>query len=198
MSTRPSPRPSEPLSAPHRIASTDTERVTVAPMSAEDWPAVALIYKAGIDAGNATFESIVPDWEKWRASRLPEPCLVARDPSASSAENPRGAIGWAALTPASTRPVYRGVAEVSIYVDPAHTRRGVGRTLLMALLDASERAGLWLLRAGIFPENDASIALHESCGFRLVGTHERIGQMPDGRWRDVVLYERRSRVVGQD
>lgn len=167
-------------------------------MSADDWPAVARIYQAGIDAGNATFESVVPDWEKWRASRLSEPCLVARDPSASSADNPSGTIGWAALTAASTRPVYRGVAEISIYVDPGRARRGVGRTLLLALVDASERAGLWLLRAGIFPENEASIALHESCGFRLVGTHERIGQMPDGRWRDVVLYERRSEVVGKD
>ncbi len=170
-------------------------------MSAEDWPAVARIYQAGIDAGNATFESVVPAWETWRSSRLAEPCLVARqifqDPSApASADNPRAVIGWAALTAASTRPVYRGVAEISIYVDPAHARRGVGRILLLALIEASERAGLWLLRAGIFPENEASITLHERCGFRLVGTHERIGQMPDGRWRDVVLYERRSGTVG--
>ncbi len=188
-STRPSLRPSEPLSTPHRIVSTDTERVSVAPMSAEDWPAVARIYQAGIDAGNATFESVVPGWEKWRASRLAEPCLVARGESGE-------VLGWAALTAASTRSVYHGVAEISIYVDPGHARRGVGRILLLALVDSSERAGLWLLRAGIFPENEASIALHESCGFRLVGTHERIGQMPDGRWRDVVLYERRSGVVG--
>jgi phosphinothricin acetyltransferase len=163
--------------------------VTVAPMSAEDWPAVARIYQAGIEAGNATFESVVPAWESWRSSRLAEPCLIARDEAGE-------VVGWAALTPASTRPVYRGVAEISIYVDPGHARRGVGRVLLLALIEASERAGLWLLRAGIFPENEASIALHESCGFRLVGTHERIGRMPDGRWRDVVLYERRSEVVG--
>jgi phosphinothricin acetyltransferase len=163
--------------------------MTVAPMSAEDWPEVARIYRAGIAAGNATFESVVPSWEQWRASRLTEPCLVAR--------GERGEVlGWAALTAASRRPVYHGVAEVSIYVDPDHARRGVGRTLLEALVEASERAGLWTLRAGIFPENGASIALHESCGFRLLGTHERIGQMPDGRWRDVVLYERRSEVVG--
>lgn len=169
-------------------------------MSDDDWPAVVRIYRAGIDAGNATFESVVPEWGSWRAARLPEPCLVARlskdSRAPESPHEPHEVIGWAALTPASARPVYRGVAEVSIYVDPAHTRRGVGRTLLLALVDGSERAGLWMLRAGIFPENDASIALHESCGFRLVGTHERIGQMPDGRWRDVVLYERRSRVVG--
>ncbi|HEY8303989.1 MAG TPA: GNAT family N-acetyltransferase [Solirubrobacteraceae bacterium] len=175
--------------------------MSVAPMTAEDWPAVARIYRAGIEAGNATFESVVPDWESWRAARLAEPCLVARqvpdNPSMpGSTDDPQGVHGWAALTAASSRPVYRGVAEISIYVDPSHARRGVGRTLLLALIQASERSGLWLLRAGIFPENEASIALHESCGFRLVGTHERIGQMPDGRWRDVVLYERRSEVVG--
>jgi L-amino acid N-acyltransferase YncA len=158
-------------------------------MGAADWPAVESIYRAGIAAGNATFEHTAPDWERWRASRLSEPCLVARGEGGE-------VLGWAALTPASARPVYRGVAEVSIYVDPDHAGRGVGRTLLLALVNASERAGLWTLRAGIFPENEASIRLHESCGFRLLGTHERIGQMPDGRWRDVVLYERRSEIVG--
>jgi L-amino acid N-acyltransferase YncA len=107
-------------------------------------------------------------------------------------------LGWAALSPTSSRPVYRGVAEVSIYVDPAFTRRGVGRTLLQALIEASERAGFWTLQAGIFPENIASIALHESCGFELVGVSRRVGQMADGRWRDVELYERRSEVVGRD
>jgi phosphinothricin acetyltransferase len=160
-------------------------------MGAEDWRAVARIYRAGIAAGNATFEHSVPDWESWRASRLEEPCLVARDEDGN-------VLGWAALTPSSSRPVYRGVAEVSIYVDPGHARRGIGRALLLALVEASERAGIWTLRAGIFPENEASIVLHERCGFRQLGTHERIGQMPDGRWRDVVLYERRSDIVGRD
>jgi phosphinothricin acetyltransferase len=158
-------------------------------MTAEEWPAVARIYQAGIDAGNATFEAGVPSWERWRSARLAEPCLVARDERGET-------IGWAALTAASARAVYAGVAEVSIYVDPAHSGRGVGRALLLALIDASQRAGLWTLRAGIFPENTASIVLHERCGFRLIGTHERIGRMPDGRWRDVVLYERRSDTVG--
>ncbi len=106
------------------------------------------------------------------------------------------ALGWAALGPVSARAVYRGVGEVSVYVAPAHRRRGVGRALLRALIDASEQAGFWTLRAGIFPENTASIALHEACGFELVGVSRRIGQMPDGRWRDVVLFERRSSVVG--
>ena len=158
-------------------------------MSAEDWPAVARIYQAGIDAGNATFEAEVPSWERWRAARLAEPCLVAHERGGQ-------AVGWAALSPASARAVYAGVAEVSIYVDPAHAGRGVGRALLEALIEDSERTGIWTLRAGIFPENRASIALHERCGFRLLGTHERIGRMPDGRWRDVVLYERRSDTVG--
>lgn len=164
--------------------------MSIAPLTAEDWPAVARIYRAGIAAGNATFEYVVPEWEPWRAARLEEPCLVARGERDD-------VLGWAALTPVSSRPVYRGVAEVSVYVDPDHARRGIGRALLLALVDASERAGIWTLRAGIFPENEASIRLHESCGFRLLGTHQRMGQMPDGRWRDVVLYERRSEVVGR-
>lgn len=105
-------------------------------------------------------------------------------------------LGWAALTPVSPRAVYRGVGAVSIYVDRAHARRGVGRALLCELIDVSERAGFWTLEAGIFPENEASIALHVACGFRLVGMRERIGQMPGGGWRDVLLYERRSEVVG--
>lgn len=158
-------------------------------MTAEDWPAVARIYRAGIAAGNATFEHTVPEWEQWRASRLARPCLVARGQGDE-------VLGWAALTPVSSRPVYSGVAEVSVYVDPDYARRGVGRVLLRELVDESERAGIWTLRAGIFPENEASLRLHEGCGFRLLGTHERMGQMPDGRWRDVVLYERRSELVG--
>jgi L-amino acid N-acyltransferase YncA len=107
-------------------------------------------------------------------------------------------LGWAALTPVSPRAVYRGVGAVSVYVAPEHGRRGVGRALLQALARASEEAGFWMLEAGIFPENEASVALHEGCGFRLVGVRERIGQMPDGRWRDVLLYERRSTAVGCD
>ncbi|HEY5285552.1 MAG TPA: GNAT family N-acetyltransferase [Solirubrobacteraceae bacterium] len=159
-------------------------------MSAEDWPAVARIFEQGIATGNATFEErAAPSWEHWSAARCPEPRLVARDASR--------VIGWAALSPVSTRQVYRGVGAVSIYVAPADGRRGVGGALLEELLRASERAGFWTLQAGIFPENLASIALHVGCGFRLVGTQERLGQMPDGRWRDVVLYERRSVVAGR-
>ncbi|HEY5194733.1 MAG TPA: GNAT family N-acetyltransferase [Solirubrobacteraceae bacterium] len=162
--------------------------MSIVPLEAEDWPAVARIFEQGIATGNATFEHSAPSWERWSAARCPEPRLVARDAS--------GVIGWAALSPASARHVYRGVGAVSIYVAPAHGRRGVGRALLDELIRASERAGFWTLQAGIFPENVASIALHEGFGFRTVGTHERFGQMPDGRWRDVVLYERRSETVG--
>jgi L-amino acid N-acyltransferase YncA len=158
-------------------------------MSADDWPAVSRIYRAGIATGNATFESDVPGWESWSAARLARPRLVARGVRGET-------IGWAALTASSARPVYAGVAEVSIYVDPASAGHGVGRALLLALIEGSEQEGIWTLRAGIFPENVASIALHERCGFRLIGTQERMGRMPDGRWRDVVLYERRSSRVG--
>ncbi len=158
-------------------------------MSAEDWPAVSRIYAEGIATGNATFEHVVPDWREWREARTKDPCLVAR---ASSGQ----VIGWAALSYISSRSVYRGVGEVGIYVDLSSAGKGVGRTLLGALIEASELAGFWMLQAGIFPENLASVALHRSCGFRAVGRRERIGQMMDGPWRDVVLYERRSYTVG--
>jgi L-amino acid N-acyltransferase YncA len=160
-------------------------------MSARDWPAVSRIYAEGIATGNATFEHTVPDWSQWRTARANDPCLVAYGVSGE-------VIGWAALSHISSRAVYRGVGEVGIYVELARAGQGVGRTLLNALIEASERAGFWTLQAGIFPENAASIALHGSCGFRPVGTRERIGRMPDGRWRDVVLYERRSVHVGAD
>jgi L-amino acid N-acyltransferase YncA len=160
-------------------------------MSAEHWSAVARIYADGIAAGNATFEHSVPTWAQWRSGRAEHPSLVAR-------RGPGGEVlGWAALSPVSSRPVYRGVGAVSIYVDPACVRAGVGRALLFGLIEASERAGFWTLEAGIFTENTASVALHEQCGFELVGTRRRIGQMQDGRWRDVLLYERRSALLGQ-
>ncbi len=160
-------------------------------MTAAHWPAVARIYQAGIDGGDATFERDVPEWEQWSAARCPEPRLVALGEDGE-------VVGWAALTPASTRPVYRGVAEVSIYVDPSVAGRGIGRTLLDALVEASEREGFWTLEAGIFPENRPSVAVHERCGFQLMGVLHRIGQMSDGRWRDVALYVRRSSAVGVD
>lgn len=166
-------------------------QIVLAPLTAEDWPAAARIYEAGIAAGNATFEPHAPNWETWTGTRADYPAVLAR---AADGE----LLGWAALTPVSPRAVYRGVGAISVYVAPEHTRRGVGRALLTALAESSERAGFWTLEAGIFPENEASVALHESCGFRLVGVRRRIGQMPDGRWRDVLLYERRSTLVGRD
>ncbi len=173
-----------------RVGRAGPDQIVLAQLTAEDWPAAAQIYQAGIEAGNATFEPAAPEWEQWSRMRSDYPAVVARTPDGE-------VIGWAALTPVSPRPVYRGVGAISIYVAPERARRGVGRALLEALLDAAESAGFWTLEAGIFPENTASIALHESCGFRFVGLRERVGQMPDGRWRDVLLYERRSPKVGR-
>ena len=161
--------------------------VSVEPLAATDWPAVAAIYEQGIAGGDATFETASPTWPAWNAGYLREHRLVARD------ERGR-VIGWAALAPTSTRAAYAGVAEVSVYVDRAARGRGIGRRLLGALLDGADAAGIWTVQAGIFPENRASLLLHTSAGFRVVGTRERIGRM-QGRWRDVVLLERRSPVV---
>ncbi len=163
----------------------------LAPLTAEEWSSAGRrIYQAGIDGGEATFEASAPAWDDWTAAREGFPALCAR----SGAD----LIGWAALSPVSRRAVYRGVGALSIYVDGAHARRGVGTALLRGLIDASEQAGFWTIEAGIFPENRASIALHHACGFRPVGVRERVGQMPDGRWRDVLLLERRSELVGCD
>ncbi|HEY1368400.1 MAG TPA: GNAT family N-acetyltransferase [Gaiellaceae bacterium] len=155
-------------------------------LEAADWPEVAAIYREGMRDGLATFETEVPSWEAWDVSHLAAPRLVA-------CVGDRVA-GWAALSPTSTRRVYRGVAEVSVYVARDRRRQGVGRRLLDALVAASERQGIWTLQAGVFPENRGSLALHERCGFRVVGIRERLGRR-DGIWRDVVLLERRSEVV---
>jgi L-amino acid N-acyltransferase YncA len=151
-----------------------------------DWPEVAAIYEDGIRTGNATFETGVPSWEDWDAAHS-EHRLVA--------ELDGRAAGWAALMPSSDRCCYRGVAENSVYVAAWARGRGVGRALLEELIARSEAAGIWTLTAGIFPENKASIRLHMVCGFRLVGVRERLGEL-DGVWRDVLLLERRSEVVG--
>lgn len=160
--------------------------VEIAELRRENWPSVAAIYEEGIQSGNATFETRVPDWEAWDAAHLSQHRFVAY----SAGE----LVGWAALAPVSNRAVYSGVAEVSVYVALAHQGRGIGRRLLAALVESSERGGIWTLQAGIFPENEPSIALHRSCGFRVVGVHERLGRR-DGVWRDVVLLERRSPAV---
>jgi phosphinothricin acetyltransferase len=163
--------------------------VTAAPvvdeMVAADWPAVAAIYEEGLELG--TFETSVPSWDAWDAAHLTTPRLVARLEDE--------VLGWAALVPYSRRAVYRGVAENSIYVASAARGRGVGRLLLTELVRRAEDVGIWTIQAGCFPENAASIALHESCGFRVVGTRERIGKR-DGAWRDVLILERRSAIIG--
>jgi L-amino acid N-acyltransferase YncA len=153
-------------------------------MRPEDWPVVEAIYLQGIATGNATFETESLEWENWSAKHHAHSRLVAR-----AGET---VLGWAALSPVSTRRVYAGVAEVSIYIADEARGKGVGRALLKALIEHSEQNGIWTLQAGIFPENTASLALHKSCGFREVGRREKIGQLK-GVWRDVILLERRSK-----
>jgi L-amino acid N-acyltransferase YncA len=156
-------------------------------MRPEDWPAVRAIFEAGIATGNATFETTVPDWPAWDATHLAEHRLVARDDDGQ-------VIGWVALAPVSDRCAYAGVAEDSIYVAPDVQGRGVGRALLAAVIASAEQAGIWTVQTGIFPENRASVRLHEACGFRVVGVRERLGRL-QGRWRDVLLMERRSPAI---
>jgi L-amino acid N-acyltransferase YncA len=157
--------------------------VSIRPMLPSDWARVRAIYAAGIASRNATFETEPPEWEVWDEAHLVDLRFVAT--------NGAEVIGWAATSPVSDRCCYSGVAENSVYVDPAFQSRGVGHLLLSALLAASEDAGYWTIQTGIFPENEASLALHAACGFRVVGRRERLGQL-DGRWRDVILLERRT------
>ena len=167
-------------------------------MCLEDWPAVGQIYGEGIATGQATFETELPDWEKWDGGHRRDCRLVARERIASDQLIPVDklrVLGWAALSPVSGRRVYGGVAEVSVYVAQAARGRGVGKALLRALVEESEAHGIWTLQAGIFPENAASVALHKACGFREVGVRRRIGRLGDV-WKDVLLFERRSVCVG--
>jgi len=154
-------------------------------MRRRDWPAVAAIYREGIEGGDATFETFVPAWAEWDAGHLDDHRLVATEGNSI--------VGWAALSPVSGRCVYAGVAEDSVYVSESARGHGVGSALLRALLADSEAAGIWTIQAGVFPENTASLRLHHGCGFRTVGLRERIGRM-NGVWRDVLLLERRSRL----
>ncbi|WGL52379.1 GNAT family N-acetyltransferase [Nocardioides sp. BP30] len=167
--------------------------VTIAPLDPLHWRAVERIYAAGIATGHATFESEPPTWDRFDADKLPHQRLVALGPDGT-------VLGWAAAAATSQRPVYAGVVEHSVYVDPSAAGRGTGRLLLEALGETTEEAGIWTLQSGIFPENEASLALHRAAGFRVVGVRERVGKMSHGplagRWRDVVLVERRSRRVG--
>ncbi len=156
-------------------------------MSDNDWSRIADIYQEGIATGNATFEADVPDWEQWNKSHLQDCRLVARKGN--------DIVGWIALSPVSNRCVYNGVAEVSLYIKESTRGKGIGKALLLETIKESESKGIWTLQSGTFPENTVSIALQKSCGFREVGIREKIGCM-DGKWRDVVLLERRSKVVG--
>jgi L-amino acid N-acyltransferase YncA len=155
-------------------------------MTAEHSSSVIAIYQSGIDEGNATFETSAPSWEEFSASRLPGHRYVAVD------EN--NVLGWVAASAVSDRCVYAGVVEHSVYVHPQARGQGIGRQLLDALIASTEASGIWTIQSGIFPENAASAALHEAAGFRVVGIRERIGQH-HGRWRDVLLIERRSPVI---
>ena len=154
----------------------------VRPLVPSDWPAAAAIFAEGIATGHATFETTVPAWEDWDARHLPEHRLVA--------ELDGEVAGWVAVVPYSSRAAYRGVGEESVYVSQRARGRGVGRALLTALIESARAGGLWTLQAGVFPENEASLRLHRSLGFREVGVRERIGQL-EGAWRDVVLLELR-------
>lgn len=156
-------------------------------MKSEDWEQVSIIYREGIETGNATFETDIPSWNSWISAHIPGCSIVAR--------NDDRILGWAALSPTSRRKVYSGVAEVSIYLSEDYREKGIGIALFRKLIELSEYNNIWTLQAGIFPENKASIDLHKKCGFRIVGIREKIGEM-NGIWRDVVLMERRSKKVG--
>jgi phosphinothricin acetyltransferase len=159
--------------------------VIVRDLRPEDWPAVRAIYEDGIRSG-ATFETRAPSWEAWDAAH-PDLRLVA--------ERAGAVVGWAALSRYSPRYCYRGVGDVSVYIGESARGAGAGRLLLEALVDRSEQAGYWTLNAGVFPENEVFLRLHETCGFRVIGVRERLAEK-DGVWRDAVWLERRSQVVG--
>ena len=158
----------------------------IEPMTEAHAAAVLAIYQAGIDEGDATFETQAPAWPEFTAARLPAHRYVARDGA--------DVLGWVAVSPVSSRCVYAGVVEHSVYVHPAARGQGAGRQLLDTLITSTEAAGIWTIQSGIFPENTASVALHHALGFRDVGLRERIGQHY-GRWRDVLLLERRSPLI---
>jgi L-amino acid N-acyltransferase YncA len=164
----------------------DAPSVELRPLKSDDWDAVAEIYWDGMRDGLATFQTEVPSWAEWDAAHLPGHRLVA--------DLLGEVVGWAALSPASRRRCYAGVVEDSIYVARGARGLGIGRALLDALVAGSEAAGIWTIQTSIFPENRASLALHERCGFRVVGTRERIAKR-DGIWRDTVFLERRSEVI---
>lgn len=160
------------------------------PMLSTDYASVSRIFTQGIETGNATYDTSAAVWEDWDAKHLMHSRWVVKSANEGSV------LGWAALSPVSSRVVFSGVAELSIYVDTDYLGKGLGNVLMEAVVASSEENGIWMLQSGIFPENQASIGMHEKFGFRLVGRRERIGKMANGIWRDIVLLERRSLIVG--
>lgn len=156
-------------------------------LNSGDWQDVLRIYKQGIQSGMATLETEIPDWQVWDSEHLKDPRFVAITDHRT--------VGWIALTPVSGRCVYGGVGEISVYVDSEDRGRGIGKLLLQKATRRSEELGYWTLQAGILEENIASIRLHQSCGFRVVGVRERLGRL-NGQWKNIVLMERRSPIVG--
>jgi phosphinothricin acetyltransferase len=163
-------------------------QIEVREMTPDDWPAVREIYRRGIESGDATFEREPPDWETWHARRHPKCRLVA--------ECEETVVGFACVSATSERAVYSGVCEIMVYVAEENRGHGIGGRLMASLVSATEAQGIWTLESSIFPENVASIRVHERVGFRVVGTRERVGRFHDGRWRDTVLMERRSSITG--
>jgi L-amino acid N-acyltransferase YncA len=168
--------------------------ITIRPMTADDWPAVERIYREGIATGNATFEASPPSWDEFDHEKVADPRPVAVDDDQL--------VGWAAASRVSSRCVYEGVIEHSVYVSEDTRGAGVGAALLDAFLTAADATGIWTVQSGVFPENEPSLALHRKLGFRDVGTRERVGKMSygpySGKWRDVVMIEHRSRLAGTD
>lgn len=162
----------------------------IRPMNEKDWPAVSEIYRQGIETGKATFQSTVPAYDEWDTAHIRECRFVAVADGKVA--------GWAALSKVSSRCVYGGVAEVSIYISENCRGEGVGRQLLKHLITESEKAGFWTLQSGIMEDNAASIRLHECCGFRMIGYREKIGRDVSGKWRNNVLMEKRSPVAGMN
>lgn len=175
------------ISEAHISVKPNMTELAIEQMRPGDWAQVKAIYLEGIATGHATFETDAPSWDVWDAAHLRFARLVGRDGQMIS--------GWAALSPVSRRQAYAGVAEVSVYVAASHRNAGVGRALLDALIAESERNAIWMLQAVVFPENAATIALHLRCSFREVGRRERIGKL-SGEWRDTILLERRSPLIG--
>jgi len=163
-----------------------TTAVEIRDLRPGDWPEVSRIYTEGIATGNATFETDVPSWDEWAGAHRPTPRLVGTVAGE--------VVAWAAVTPVSSRPVYSGVAEISLYVAEYVRGQGVGSALLTEFVSQADARGIWTLQTSVFPENEASLRLLERSGFRVVGRRERIGQI-DGQWRDTVLLERRSEVI---